>query len=258
MYRVDMGTMDYTEALALQQILARVRSKGLLDRDVILLVEHPAVFTMGRRGGRDNLNVSEAFLEKQGIRIVQVERGGDITYHGPGQLVAYPILNLVTSWFGVREYVDILEEVMIRTAKEFGVEAGRNPVNRGVWVDNRKLGSIGIAVQKSVSFHGLALNVNPSMEHFGWINPCGLHGICMTSLCNETGEIVNMNQVRRALSRYMADLFSVELVDAGILELRNRIAALTSLNQQREIHEINITDTQTTLVAKATIHRACQ
>lgn len=203
--------MAYTEALDLQHRLVAARSDGRLKQDVLLSVEHPPVFTLGRRGGRENLCVSEPFLAREKVAVVQAERGGDITYHGPGQWVAYPIVFLEYRRMGVADYVTLLEEAMIRTAAEFQVVAGRNPINRGVWVGEKKLGSIGIAVRRGVSFHGLAINVDPSMEHFSWITPCGLVGVSMTALSAHTEKTLSTATVGQALTRHLADLFDVEM-----------------------------------------------
>lgn len=207
--------MPYTEVLALQHELAAARHEGRLDRDLLLVVVHPPVFTLGRRGGEDHLGVTEAFLAENGISLVRTERGGDITYHGPGQLVAYPIVGLEARRLGVADYVTLLEEAMIRTAADFGVTAERNPRNRGVWVGEKKLGSIGIAVQRGVSFHGLALNIDPRLEHFSWITPCGLAGVSMTSLAHETGREVSMAAASRSLTGYLATLFDIEMEEIG-------------------------------------------
>ncbi|MBI9085850.1 MAG: lipoyl(octanoyl) transferase LipB [Desulfobacterales bacterium] len=209
--------MAYTEALDLQHALVAARNDGRLKQDVLLIVEHPPVFTLGRRGGRENLCVSESFLARQKVAVVQAERGGNITYHGPGQLVAYPIVDLERRRMGVADYVTLLEEAMIRTAADWGVSARRDRVNRGVWMGDKKLGSIGVAVRRGVSFHGLALNVDPSMEHFSWITPCGLAGVAMTSLRQESGsDNLSMAKAGQALARHMADLFDVEMEEIGV------------------------------------------
>ncbi len=136
--------MDYEEALDLQRGIVAARKEKRLHDDIILFLEHPPVFTLGRNGGRENLVVSEEFLQQQGVNVVQIERGGNITYHGPGQLVAYPILDLTAARLGVRDFVDGLETVMVRTASQWGVQADGHPKNRGVWIGAQKLGSIGI------------------------------------------------------------------------------------------------------------------
>lgn len=181
----DLPMLDYRTAWDLQVRLVAARKGGIIGSDVLILLEHEPVFTLGRRGGRENLTVSEAFLEEAGVCVLHVERGGNITFHGPGQLVGYPILDLQAAGLSVTGYVERLEEVMIRTAAEWGVVAERNSLNRGVWAGGRKLGSVGIAIRRGISFHGFAFNVKPSLKPFGWINPCGLKGIEMTSLERE-------------------------------------------------------------------------
>ena len=143
---VDLETLEYREAWELRTSLVDARKKRIIDRDLILLLEHPPVFTLGRRGGLDDLTVSPDLLEKSGIPVVQVERGGVITFHGPGQLIMYPIIDLNAARMRVVDYVEKLEEIMIRAVVDSGIIAERNPLNRGIWVGNKKLGSIGIAV----------------------------------------------------------------------------------------------------------------
>jgi len=169
---LDLPITGYGEARELQSSFVDARKKNIIDTDIFILLEHPPVFTLGRRGGLDNLLATEEFLENFGIPVVHVERGGNITFHGPGQLVVYPIIDLRITGLTVPDYVSSLEEIMIRTAADWGIKAGRNPINRGVWKKNNKLGSVGIAVRRGISFHGFAFNVNLSLEPFTWINPC--------------------------------------------------------------------------------------
>jgi lipoate-protein ligase B len=180
--------------------------------DLLILLEHPPVFTLGRRGGRENLIVPPDFLANAGIQVVQAERGGNITYHGPGQLVAYLVLDLEAAKMGVKDFVHFLEEVMIRTAAEWGVAAERNPVNRGIWVGNSKMGSIGIAIRRGITYHGLAFNVDVSLEPFGWINPCGLPGVGVTSLKLASGRSPSMPSVRRVFKGHIQTIFGSVLV----------------------------------------------
>jgi len=219
-YYVDLPTVEYREAWDLQQSLVAARKSGSIPRDVFLFLEHKPVFTLGRRGGLDNLTVPLDFLKKEGISVIHVERGGDITYHGPGQLVVYPIIDLRAAGLGVTDYVTALEEVMIRTAAHFKVRAERNPKNRGVWVGNNKLGSIGVAIRRGVSFHGLALNVTTSLTPFSWINPCGLSDIGMTSLGRELSREVSMDQVRASTRHNLESVFGVDLVMKSLPELK--------------------------------------
>jgi lipoate-protein ligase B len=210
-FGVELPQIDYRAAWGLQAGLVAARREGRLARDLFIFLEHPPVFTLGRRGGRENLVVPESLLEKSGISVVQVERGGNITYHGPGQLVVYPIIDLQAAGLGVTEYVSALETVMIRLAADFGVNAQRDKRNRGVWVGNNKLGSIGIAVRRGVSFHGLAFNANLALTPFGWINPCGLKDVGMTTLTCERGTPVSMTAVRQAAWRQIEAVFGVRL-----------------------------------------------
>jgi len=219
-YCVDLPAVEYREAWDLQHSLVAARKNGIVDRDIVLFLEHHPVFTLGRRGGLDGLMVSESFLEKERITVVHVERGGDITFHGPGQLVVYPIIDLRAAGLGVADYVTALEEVMIRTAADFGVKAEQNPKNRGVWIGNNKLGSIGVAVRRGVSFHGLALNVNTSLTPFSWIHPCGLSDIGMTSLGRELSREVSMSQVRASARHNVESVFGVQLVIKSLEELK--------------------------------------
>jgi lipoate-protein ligase B len=217
---VDLPTLDYREAWDLQRSIVAARKDRIIDTDIVLFLEHPPVFTLGRHAGLNNLTVSEDFLEKAGISVIQVERGGDITFHGPGQLVVYPIIQLRAARLGVADYVTALEEVMIRTAADWGLRAERNPRNRGVWVGNNKLGSIGVAIRRGVSFHGLAFNVNTSLEPFSWIHPCGLEDIGTTSLERELSRTISLSQVRQAARHHLEAVFGVELVRISLAELK--------------------------------------
>jgi lipoate-protein ligase B len=216
---VDLGTAPYTQVRELQLALAAARHEGRLDRDVVLFLEHEPVFTLGRRGGTDNLRVTRAFLERAGVPVVHVERGGDVTYHGPGQLVAYPVVDLPAAHLKVVTFVEKLEEVMIRAAGDRGVAAERDPRNRGVWTRGRKLGSVGIAVRRGISFHGLALNVNPDLTPFQWIHPCGLQGVGMTSLVLEGAEGATLERVLPDMRRRVEEVFEVSLDETSLSTL---------------------------------------
>jgi lipoate-protein ligase B len=194
----------------LQQELVQAKHDRDLDEDILLLVEHDPVFTLGRQGRRDSLLVSEQFLAEQGIGIEHIERGGDITYHGPGQLVAYLILDLRQAGLRLTSFVSGIEEVMLRTAQDAQVRASRDSRNRGVWVGKRKLGSLGIAIRHGITFHGLALNVNPDLTPFSFINPCGLAGVEMTSLELEAKQTQDFAQVTKRLIAHMQEVFSLE------------------------------------------------
>lgn len=206
-YFSDLALIPYEEAWRLQLRLVAARKNDRLEKDVVLFLEHPPVLTMGRRGGNEHLNVSKSFLEKSGVHLLEVERGGDITYHGPGQLVVYPIIKLAALGLGVVDLVEMIEEVMIRTVADWGLKASRNPINRGIWIGNDKLGSIGIAVRRGISFHGLALNVHPDLTPFDWITPCGLSGVKMTSMAVHAAGSPTVTEVKSAMKRHWEKIF---------------------------------------------------
>ena len=208
-YLLQLPETAYRKAHAFQMAANAARHNGRLERDLVIMLEHPPVFTLGRRGGRDNLIVPEEILQARQIEIVPVERGGDITYHGPGQVVVYLIVDLKATRLSVVDFVAGLETAMVRTAGHWGIMAAGNDAFRGAWVDRRKLGSVGITVRRGITFHGLALNVNTDLEPFTWINPCGIQGCTMTSLAKETGHQVDMAQVRQQLADHLSDQFGL-------------------------------------------------
>lgn len=216
---VDLPETDYPKALDLQLTIVNAKTTRHLDADVILCIEHPRVFTLGRRGGRENLCVSDDFLAEKGVSVQPTDRGGNITYHGPGQLVVYPIINLNRRRLKVVDFVSGLEQAMIRTAGHWGIQAATDPKNRGVWLGDDKLGSIGITVRRGVSFHGLALNVNTDMEPFGWINPCGLNQVRMTSFEKCLHQPVSMAQARQTMATHMAEIFDISLTTCSVEQL---------------------------------------
>ncbi len=215
--------MEYNEAWKLQSDIVSARVKGIIDTDIILFLEHPTVFTLGRRGGLDHLLVSEEFLKTSGIPIVHVERGGNITFHGPGQLVVYPIVNLKARGIGVVDFVAALEDVMLATVRTWGIAAERNLANRGIWVGNDKMGSIGLAIRKGISFHGLALNVNVDLTPFSWIQPCGLQGVCMTSMQQELGREMSMDDVCAAVKKQFESVLNLNLSTASFSHLQHQL-----------------------------------
>ncbi|MFZ7128645.1 MAG: lipoyl(octanoyl) transferase LipB [Desulfobacterales bacterium] len=220
---IDVPIMAYRRAQVLQGRCAAARIDGRLGRDVLMLLEHPPVFTLGRHGGLENLTVSEGHLTEKGIDVVQSERGGNITYHGPGQLVGYPIMDLEARRLSVKDYVKALETVLIETAAGQNVQAERNPKNAGAWVGNTKLGSIGICLRRGVAFHGIALNVNNDLTPFSWVNPCGLRGVSMTSIRKETGAPADMESVRKTLKSVFSKVFNTRLSPMSITELEARL-----------------------------------
>jgi lipoyl(octanoyl) transferase len=185
---VGLGRMPYGEALHLQRDLAQRRLDGALRQDLLLLVEHPPVVTLGRGSRTEHLVAPREFLEARGVELYEVERGGDVTYHGPGQLVGYPIFDLRQHRQDLHWFLRALEEVLIGALAHFGVPAERNPGYTGVWTVGRKIASIGIHVRQWVTWHGFALNVLTDLSYFDLIVPCGIPNVTMTSIQKELGE----------------------------------------------------------------------
>ncbi|MBX9929517.1 MAG: lipoyl(octanoyl) transferase LipB [Gemmatimonadaceae bacterium] len=178
----DLGRIAYADALALQRRAAAARVAGELTEDLLLLCEHPPVVTMGRSAKAANLLLSETALAARGIELYEVERGGDVTFHGPGQLVAYPILDLTGHRQDLHWYLRQLEEVVIRAVASVGIVADRNPGKTGVWTDGRKLASIGVHARQWVTWHGVAMNVTTDLRYFDVMVPCGIADVTMTSV----------------------------------------------------------------------------
>ncbi|MDA4137085.1 MAG: lipoyl(octanoyl) transferase LipB [Thaumarchaeota archaeon] len=203
---LDLGRRQYAEVWDLQRRLVEERSSGLAQ-DTLILVEHDHVITLGRKTTDEN-------FRPQDVPVFQVERGGDATYHGPGQLVGYPIIKMDPP--DVRRFVRSLEEVLIRTTSSFSIPAERKEGHPGVWVGEKKLASIGVAVTNWVTYHGFALNVNTDMSYFHLIKPCGLDPETMTSMRVLLGGPVEFEAVKVQVKRDFADVFGVALVEAQI------------------------------------------
>ncbi len=177
--------MPYADALTLQRDAARARLSGSLAEDVLFLVQHPPVITLGRSTKAGNLLASSAQLAVRGVELFDVERGGDVTFHGPGQLVGYPIVNLTRHTQDLHWYLRQLEEAMIRALAPFGITAGRNAGKTGVWVRDRKIASIGVHARQWVTWHGFALNVTTDLSYFDLMVPCGIPDVVMTNVERE-------------------------------------------------------------------------
>ena len=221
---IDLPQMAYGQAQILQEQCVAAKADRRLRQDLMFLLEHPAVFTLGRNGGRENLMVSDAFLEEAGVSVMPSERGGNITYHGPGQIVGYPVIDLQRARMGVGEYVGALEDLMLAVAKEWDVVADRDSRNRGVWVAGAKAGSIGLCLRHGMAFHGFALNVNNDLTPFQWINPCGLAGVHMTSLRQVSGRVIPMDELRQTVWQKVAQVFNVTLQPVAAGELNAILA----------------------------------
>ncbi len=198
---VDKGVIDYREAWDFQTELFNSIIKKEEESDYLILCEHPHVYTLGRNGEANNLLINEAFLERIGAKFYKIDRGGDITYHGYGQLVGYPILNLNHFDLSIKRYVELLEQSVINTIAHFGVKGERISGATGVWVCNggkeEKISAIGVRASRYVTMHGFSLNVNTNLEYFNYINPCGFTTKGVTSLEALCGDKVEMMDVKR-------------------------------------------------------------
>lgn len=204
--------VEYGYILDIQRDIVSKKISGSLKEDVLLILEHKPVFTIGKNGNRENLLVHDKFLQDQNIGLYHIERGGDITYHGPGQLIVYPIFNLKSPRIAVKEFVYLLEYIMIQTANYFNISLTRNEKNRGVWYNNRKVGSIGIAIKKGITFHGIALNILLDLTPFSWINPCGLKDIEVTSISNIAGIKIKMDRAKDIIMERFIEVFNLKCV----------------------------------------------
>jgi len=217
---LDAGLVPYGDALPWQRALAQARIDGRLANDLLLLLEHPPVVTLGRASHAAHV------LRREGIDLFEIERGGDVTFHGPGQLVGYPILDLTGHRRDLHWYLRTLEDAIISALAELGIPAGRNPPHTGVWTSNRKIASIGIHVKQWVTWHGFALNVTTDLAQFDRIVPCGIPGVEMTSVKREMGEGRGERDLRgqavQAVMRGFETAFGVTTrpADADVAELR--------------------------------------
>jgi lipoyl(octanoyl) transferase len=211
-----LGMVPYTRALALQRALVEERRADRVP-DLLLLLQHPPVITLGVKGdgGRSNVVATDDRLERLGIAIEETGRGGDVTYHGPGQIVGYPILDLKPDRCDVHRYVRDIEEVMIRVCAEYGVAAGRIPGLTGTWIGSEKVGAIGIRISRWITSHGFAFNVATDLEHFRLIVPCGIGDKGVTSLSRAAGRDVRPEDVEHALVRHFCEVFERESIPAA-------------------------------------------
>src|SRR6476619_6117486 len=206
----DLGTMAYAEALGLQRAVAKARISGELGEDLLLLVEHPPVVTLGRSFKERHLLASPALLANRGVELFEVERGGDVTFHGPGQLVGYPIVDLKRHKRDLHWYLRQVEEALIRTLAPLGISAERSVGQTGVWTRGRKLASIGVHARDWVTWHGCALNVTTDLSYFDLMVPCGIAQVQMTSVAREIGDTPALSERTRELAAAaFADVFAL-------------------------------------------------
>ena len=215
---VSLERIDFRAAYDLQRRLHALVVAGELP-DLFLLLEHPHVYTLGRRGQQEDIRVSEELLEELGIDTHSTDRGGETTYHGPGQLVGYPIINLRRWGGGVRDYVETLERTLIRALDEYGIDAHSDGKPTGVWVKDAKVAAIGVRVSRHVTMHGFALNVCPDLSFFEHIVPCGMPDARVTSMARELGKDVAVSEVMPAVMRAFGSEFGMRMEGASLESL---------------------------------------
>ncbi|MBI2954795.1 MAG: lipoyl(octanoyl) transferase LipB [Chloroflexi bacterium] len=219
---IELGSIDYLRAWQLQKQLAEARYEDAID-DLLLLLEHPHTYTTGPAGKDTHILFDDATLRMEGATFYRVDRGGDITYHGPGQLVGYPIFDLRCWTRDLHRYLRTLEEVLIRTLLDFGVVAERIKGATGVWVNDAKIAAIGVKVTRWIAFHGFALNVSTDLSYFANIVPCGLSGKGVTSLARVMGENVTSGEVVRRLAAHFSDEFGVRIIPSSLDQIASVI-----------------------------------
>lgn len=202
----DLGLIDYKQAWDLQKEIFDFRLRNEIN-DTLFLLEHPHTYTLGKVAEKENLISSESQMNELGISVYEIDRGGDITYHGPGQIVGYPIIKLSDWKEDTHQYLRGLEEVIILTCREYGIETERNSKYTGVWIGERKIAAIGIKVSRWITMHGFAFNINTDLSYFGGIIPCGIKDKDVTSLQRELGREININEVKEKLIKNFKKVF---------------------------------------------------
>ena len=220
---VDLGMMPYAEALELQRAVARARIDGSQPEDLLLLVEHPPVVTLGRSSKEAHLLASPALLAAKGVELFEVERGGDVTFHGPGQLVGYPIIDLKRHKRDLHWYLRQVEEALIVALSSYGIVGGRKEKYTGVWVDDRKIASIGVHARDWVTWHGFALNVTTDLRYFDLMVPCGIQAVTMTSIEREVRPrpTPTMPDVASSVAAAFEELFHLDIEHLDVDSLRS-------------------------------------
>lgn len=220
---IQFGVQPYAPMQALQNELVLWRQRDLIG-DAFLLLEHTPVITLGRRADKAHILATPQRLESEGIEVHQSERGGDVTYHGPGQLVGYPILHLPSYHIGASDYMHRLEEVILRTLADYGLVAHRRKRVIGLWVGDGKIAAFGVRIKRGVTLHGFALNVRPNMLHWSFITPCGITDGGVTSMALELQATPPMREVRERVADHFESLFDVELVPTTLRELQEQVS----------------------------------
>ena len=208
---LQLDMVEYGEAWELQKALLEARASGK-GEDCLLLLQHPPTFTYGRRYKEDNLITNKGYYKSLGFAVYKTDRGGLATYHGPGQLVGYPIIKISTYTKDYYQYLRMLEDVMIRTLNDFGIASRQNEGYTGVWVDNAKIGFIGVRMSFGYAMHGFSLNVNNDVSTFNHITPCGIQGVRVTSLKELSNTDIDMKKISIKLAGHYSNIFQVQLI----------------------------------------------
>ncbi|MGB2869907.1 MAG: lipoyl(octanoyl) transferase LipB [Bacteroidota bacterium] len=227
----NLGRTRYAETWELQKKLWELRHYGMIG-DLLLYTEHEHVYTIGKSGDDNHLLASERELSNDGTEVFHIDRGGDITYHGPGQIVAYPIIDLNNYFPDIHRYLRSLEETIIVALAEFGIEAGREEGMTGVWVKGEKIAAIGVKVSRWVTMHGFALNVNTDLAKFERIIPCGIFHKGVTSMQHLLGREIKLHAVQEELTKAFAYVFGAETVEISADALQKRIAAIDAITSE--------------------------
>lgn len=220
---MELGVEEYGKIFHLQKRLHEARRIAIIP-DIVIFLEHCPCLTIGRNGNSNHILVSAQYLVEEGIKIYETDRGGDITYHGPGQLVCYPIFDLNTYGQDLHMYVRRMEEILIRSLDSFGIAAGRKKGYPGAWTGDAKIAAVGIGVRHWVTMHGISLNVCPDLGHFSFIVPCGISQWGVTSMKEILGHPVDMMRVRMEMRRQFSEIFDLILEDISIGEILDMVA----------------------------------
>ncbi len=223
LYYINIGVIPYTEAWELQKNIFEKRKEGKLS-DVLLLLEHPHTYTLGKVAKREHLLLTDEQLQEKEISVFDIDRGGDITYHGPGQIVGYPIISLNEWNKDSHKYLRMLEQTLIDVLGEYEIIAGRKEQLTGAWVKERKIAAIGIKISSWITMHGFALNVNTDLELFNGIVPCGIRDKDVTSMSLETGGVVSIQKVKDSLiSKFFANFAYDNYIEMSLAELKEKL-----------------------------------
>lgn len=222
---LDLGIVDYNEAWNLQKEIFQLRYEEKIP-DTFILLEHPHTYTLGKVADKSNLIGDEEYLKERGIKVYKIDRGGDITYHGPGQIVGYPIINLNDWHNDTHKYLRALEEIIMLTCEEYGLKSIRDSKYTGVWIEKRKIAAIGIKVSRWITMHGFAFNVNTDLSLYDGIIPCGIKEREVTTLAKETGSPISLSEVKQKLLKNFYEFFNYSAIES------NEIKNLSQLNHQ--------------------------